>query len=368
MAQRIEMNNAAGIMPQNTQVLAGASASESGLQAKDAKGSATAPKFGEILNQIQSKYGEKPEKPREVKKTLGKDDFLKIMISQLKNQDPTSPFKSDQMATQIAQFTSVEQLQNVNQNLKQMAGQNKPLEQMAMTQMIGKVVTLDRERFPHVEGQPDSLSFHLNKDASHVRVAVISETGETVLEKDLGKQKAGEASFTWDGVRSNTLPAKSGNYMLRIEAKDDQGRSIETNPLARSRIVGVSFEGQEPIFMVGDGNRQEKISFRNIIRIEQPLDEIPPQHQAILPQAGRPIGIQGGNPPTLQAGQPPQAAQPGIQAIPNEANGPHFFTFKKGVGSMPVDEKGFPNGLSEMESQGLAPENSKQLEKGGDKG
>ena len=95
---------------------------------KDSSESARAPKFGDVYQEIQAKYGEKPEKPREIKKTLGKDDFLKIMITQMKNQDPTNPFKAEQMATQMAQFTSVEQLHNINQNLGKISSQNRPLE------------------------------------------------------------------------------------------------------------------------------------------------------------------------------------------------------------------------------------------------
>jgi flagellar basal-body rod modification protein FlgD len=86
-------------------------------QSKDQKESATSTKFGDVFNEIQAKYGAKAEKPREIKKSLGKDDFLRIMITQMKNQDPTNPFKAEQMATEIAQFTSVEQLQNINQNI-----------------------------------------------------------------------------------------------------------------------------------------------------------------------------------------------------------------------------------------------------------
>lgn len=254
----------------NTPINTGGASGPGGYvsQEVDAKESAAAPKFGDVYKQIQAKYGAKADKPREIKKTLGKDDFLRIMITQMKNQDPTNPFKAEQMATEIAQFTSVEQLQNVNQNLNKMATQNKPIEQMAMTNMIGKVVTVDRERFPHQEGQAETLSFALPRNAASLNVAVISEAGEEVFNKDLGEQKAGEVNFNWDGLKGNTLAAKSGTYIFRVEAKDQKGQAIETNPQTQGRVIGISFEGSEPVFLVGDAQRQDKITMRNIIKID----------------------------------------------------------------------------------------------------
>jgi flagellar basal-body rod modification protein FlgD len=191
----------------------------------------------------------------------------------------------------------------MNQNLTKMSTQNKPLEQMAMTNMIGKVVTIDRERFPHTEGENESLKVNLPKNAENVRLAVVSDTGDVVLEKDLGAQKAGEVSFSWDGKKTNSLPAKTGNYMLRVEAKDEKGVSIETNPQAKARIIGVSLEGTEPIFLVGDAKHQDKITLRNIVRVEVDQSQLPA----------------GGN-PEKQTLDPP-------------TKGPNFISFQKGVGS-----------------------------------
>lgn len=327
-------------------------------QGKDASESARAPQFGEVLRQMQAKYGEQAPKPRDIKKTLGKDDFLKIMITQMKNQDPTSPFKAEQMATEIAQFTSVEQLQNVNQNLTKMSTQNRPLEQMAMTNMIGKMVTIDRERFPHQEGQPDLINFALPKNGSSVKVSIISEAGETVFQKDLGTQKAGDVSFTWDGIKTNTLAAKGGNYLYRVDAKDDRGQTIQINPKVRSKVIGVSFEGTEPVFLVGDAKHQDKVTLKSISQIE----------------------IDSGAEPSRPMLQPHAEVNPnensgtkaGAAEVTDAAGKPSFFTFKKGLGSAPTEiqdpklldgyiksraaaeaqaqivaqeEKGFPNGL-----------------------
>jgi flagellar basal-body rod modification protein FlgD len=314
-------------------------------QQKDATESATSEKFGDLLKQIQARYGQKPEKPREIKKTLGKDDFLRIMITQMKNQDPTNPFKAEQMATQIAQFTSVEQLQNVNQNLNKMATQNKPLEQMTMTNMIGKVVTIDRERFPHVEGENEQLSFLLPKDAKTVHVNIMTDLGEVVYEKDLGPQQAGEVGFIWDGSKANTLPAKAGNYVYRVTAKDDREQSISISPQVQGKVIGVSFENSEPVFLVGDSKRQDKVTMRNIARIEiDPGQASPGSGTGARAGAGATvpgIALGGG----ALAGN---SKQDKIAANPNQnSNGSHFIPFPKELVGNQSEEKGFPNGLHE---------------------
>lgn len=348
MSQSVSGAANAGLSVVNTPVVSGGATAEGNLLSgqKDLKEAQTDPKFGEVWQQIQSKFGAKAEKPREIKKTLGKDDFLRIMITQMKHQDPTQPFKAEQMAQQMAQFASVEQMQNMNQSLGKMTTQNQPLERLAMTNLIGKVVTIDRERFPHAEGQSDSLSFVLPKDAATSKVMLVSEQGETVFEKDLGPLKAGENSFSWDGKKTNTLPAKGGNYMFRVEAKDESGQSLNTSPKGQARVIGVSFEGSEPVFLVGDAKHQDKVQMRNIVRIED-------------------------------AGQPGASGVPG-GALPIEpAKAQNFISFQKGVGSGNADSaamspdaaaalakyseqaaqrgpapgQGFPSGLSNTETE-----------------
>jgi flagellar basal-body rod modification protein FlgD len=287
---------------------------------KDANEASTDAKFGEVMKRLQTQYGAKVEKPREAKKTLGKDDFLRIMITQMQHQDPTNPFKAEQMAQEMAQFTSVEQFQNMNRSLDKMTSKDQPLERLAMTNLIGKEVTIDRGRFPHNEGQNESLGFNLNKDASSVKIALLTDSGETILEKDMGPQKAGEGSYSWDGLKKNSLPAKSGTYLLRVEALDEKGQHLETNSSGKARVVGVSFEGAEPVFIVGDASHQTKVTMRNVVRIDDP---------AMTPQQGR---------------------APGGLGTPAAANAPAsspMFSFQKGVGSSSLDTSQAPPEVAE---------------------
>jgi flagellar basal-body rod modification protein FlgD len=320
----------------NTPITTGGAAGAGGYldNKKDLKTPETAAQFGEVMKSIQAKYGAKPDKAREIKKTLGKDDFLKIMITQMKNQDPTKPFNADEMAAQMAQYASVEQLQNVNQNLGKMQTDHQASDRMALTNMIGKTITVDRERFPHTEGVTESLGYSLTKNASEVKISVVNEAGETVFEKDIGAQKAGEQTYGWDGIKTNTLPAKTGGYTFKITAKDERGAALPTNPKTQGKVIGVSFEGSEPMLLIGDAHQQQKVTMKNVIQVDD-MDE--PKQIMGMPQFGGQPGLPGA--PGQQPGLP-QAQQAGGK----------FFSFTPGVGSQNID----PTALTPEAQKALA--------------
>jgi flagellar basal-body rod modification protein FlgD len=312
---------------------------------KDSKTAQTDAQFGDVWKQIQSRYGAKAEKPREIKKTLGKDDFLRIMITQMKNQDPSKPFDAEQMASQMAQYASVEQLQNLNSNVSKMVNNGQPLERLAMTNLIGKTVTIDKERFVHSDNEASSLGYNLARDAKNVKLKIIAEQGgEAVLEKDLGPLKAGDQTFVWDGAKSNGLAAKPGNYIYKIEAVDVSDRTIAMDSKGQAKVVGVAFDGPEGTLLVGDANNPQKITMRNVIRIDT------------SDGSGAQAGIPGARSmaSTLQAQGMGQAMQPGmaapqgtaIQAAGQQGGGPaqpksglagNWVSFEKGVGSKNLD-------------------------------
>jgi flagellar basal-body rod modification protein FlgD len=285
--------------------------------ALNAPGGAEEPKkFQEVWGDIQAKMGAKPTKPREIKKTIGKDDFLRIMITQMKHQDPTKPFDADKLAQELAQITSVEQLQNVNTNLQKMAGQNKPMERMTMTSLIGKTITVDRNRFPHVEGQNTNLSYVLPEDAARVRLQLVAPNGEVAYSKEFGKQKAGMNNFVWDGKKDNTTPAKAGTYVMKVEAENAGGQPIAVSAQLQARVIGVSFEGDEAVFLIGDAKSQQKITMENVIKIED----------------------QGGVMPAFASARGSDSAA--IAPASAKSVEPNFFTFKKGEGSKTIQDPG----------------------------
>jgi flagellar basal-body rod modification protein FlgD len=220
------------------------------------------------MAQIQARYGEKPKEARVAKKALDKDDFMRIMITEMRHQDPTKPMDSDRMATQMAQITSVEQLKNVSNAIEKMADKNNASDRLAMSGMIGRTVTVDKGRFTHQKGTISPINFELPEDATKIKVTILNEQGEEVATRDLEPMKSGQNVYSWDGVTASNTQTGSGTYLVRVDAENAKGGKIKIDPISKERIVGVSFEGGDTHFLVGDSKTPQKVAFKNVIRIE----------------------------------------------------------------------------------------------------
>ncbi len=217
---------------------------------------------------FQSRYGEKMKEARPVKKVLDKDDFMRIMITEMKHQDPTKPMDSDRMATQMAQITSVEQMKNVSNSIEKLADKSSASDRLAMSMMIGKSVTVDKSRFAHQKGTLSTINFDLPEAASKVKLVMMDERGEEVATRELDPMEAGANTYNWDGVNASNLQAPSGTYAIRIEAENKVGAKIKVDSITRENVVGVTFEGGEANFLIGNPKSPQRVGLKNVIRLE----------------------------------------------------------------------------------------------------
>ncbi len=195
---------------------------------------------------------------------LGKDDFMKLMSAQLKYQDPVNPMKNEQMAAQLAQFSALEQMMNVNNNLEKMTAGQKPSEHMIAASLIGKRVTTDKTHFMLEKGASPEVAFELPADAATVNVAIVSAKGEVVREIELGEMQKGPQTMRWDGKNSKALDEPLGEFSYRVSAADKEGKSIPIKSDETGLVSGVTFEGGKSLLIV-DG---KKMPIDQVARIE----------------------------------------------------------------------------------------------------
>jgi flagellar basal-body rod modification protein FlgD len=222
----------------------------------------------EYLEQLRQKIGtEFTDKKQTGKKRneLGKDDFIRLMSAQLKHQDPISPVKNEEMAAQLAQFSSLEQMVNVNQNLEKMTANQKPQDNVLAASLIGKRVMTDSSKFSFVgKGQQPEMRFELPADAERVTVSVVSEKGEVLREYEMGGVKKGFQSIKWDGKNGKAQEQGVGEYTFRVNATDAHNKPVLAKTSTSGLVSGVVFEGGKPLLLVED----KKIPLDVVGRIE----------------------------------------------------------------------------------------------------
>jgi flagellar basal-body rod modification protein FlgD len=236
----------------------------------------------EYVEQLRQKIGtgfsDQKMSGKKNRNELGKDDFMKLMSAQLKHQDPLSPLKNEQMAAQLAQFSALEQMVNVNQNLEKMAAAQKPQENVLAASLIGKKIMTDSSRFKFEKGMQPEVKFDLPNDAESVVISMVDAKGEVVKDFELANMAKGAQSIRWDGKNNKGLDVIPGEYSYKVSANAPGGAPMQINMSTAGLVTGVSFEGGKALLMV-DGR---KIPMEAVGRIEA---DSPATAQAAAPGA-----------------------------------------------------------------------------------
>jgi flagellar basal-body rod modification protein FlgD len=183
---------------------------------------------------------------------MNKDDFLKLFVTQLQNQDPLNPQDSSQFITQLAQLTQVEQAYNTNTNLQGLLNQGSNGMAMASVSMIGKQVEAPGSQVSLQAGTPAAINFNLAQSASQVTVAIQDATGATVKTISAGAMGAGAGTISWDGSSDAGSKLNPGAYSFSVSAKDANGNAVSSSTSIRGTVTGVDMSGAIPVLTVGN--------------------------------------------------------------------------------------------------------------------
>ena len=192
-----------------------------------------------------SPYTEKTED------ALGRDDFLKLFLAQLNHQDPLNPMDSSQFSSQLAQFSSLEQLFNVNENLETMKAVQDSSSQLQALDLIGKEIEAEGNVLSLEHDRLSTGSFSLESSAD-CTVLILFENGYPVREIQMGTLKPGEHSFEWDGRDMDGEIMDEGIYGFEINAMDPYGDLIPVDTRIKGFVKRVSLDGDQPMVYVGD--------------------------------------------------------------------------------------------------------------------
>ncbi|MEA3286000.1 MAG: DUF2271 domain-containing protein [Candidatus Marinimicrobia bacterium] len=204
---------------------------------------------------------------------ISQQDFLMLLIAQLRHQDPMEPADSQEFASQLAQFTSLEELQQLNRTSTQGVETNLMLSQtinntMAAT-MIGKEVKAMGDTVILEHGAEPPISFQTGGFADDVDISIRDAAGNVVDTISMQSVAKGDHTVTWDAIGNNGNALPPGEYTFSVEATNAAGETIASDTVMIGLIEAVRYTNAGAIFIVNG----EEIPFSSVLELGEPEPE-----------------------------------------------------------------------------------------------
>ena len=185
---------------------------------------------------------------------MGQEAFLKMFLAQVTNQNPLDPMDNTEFTAQLAQFSSLEQLQLINENLGSLSTLETVMNRTSALSYLGKEVIFSGGAVPVVDGVAGKVTFDLESDAAELRATIYDANGDLVADLDAGAMEAGSNTFQWDGTDYDGDKVEDGAYVIRLTAYDSDGQTVSiSNKLIRATVTGyqVGDDGKDYL-LIGD--------------------------------------------------------------------------------------------------------------------
>ncbi|MFA7437622.1 flagellar hook capping FlgD N-terminal domain-containing protein [Castellaniella sp.] len=175
------------------------------------------------------------------------DRFLTMLITQLQNQDPLNPMDNAEITSQMAQLSTVNGIQQLNQTLLALSGQIDMSQSLQAAGLIGKDVLVPGEKIllgssPDGEGKVAApFGMDLLSPAASTEVTIFDASGAPVRRMDLGPLPVGVHPLVWDGTDDAGATVPDGSYRLEIQAKDEEGALLASQALTHGHVDSVAY-------------------------------------------------------------------------------------------------------------------------------
>lgn len=209
-----------------------------------------------------------PESQKSIKdRILGKDDFLKMLVAQLHYQDPMNPLESTDFSAQLAQFSSVEQLENISGSLDAFIDSNyilaTSINNTLASTIIGKSVKANGNALYLNASDSVNIHFNLQSDARNVVVEIYDANGNLVRKLNGENLWKGDRSLEWDGRDGNGIRLSPGKYTFKVTATDKDGNIVQATPYLFGEITGIKYTANGAVLLLGN----IEVNFSDVLEI-----------------------------------------------------------------------------------------------------
>jgi flagellar basal-body rod modification protein FlgD len=176
------------------------------------------------------------------------DTFMKLLVTQMKNQDPLNPLDNAQVTSQLAQLSTVTGIEKMNTTLQSLIGSYQSSQTLQAAGMIGHGVLATGSSLNLSNGQAP-FGIDLPGPADDVKITILDGSGRPVHSMDLGSQPAGMRALQWDGTTDSGAAAANGQYSFTVSATQ-AGQKVGADSLAFGQVASVASGGQGVVLNV----------------------------------------------------------------------------------------------------------------------
>lgn len=178
---------------------------------------------------------------------LDKDAFLRLLTTQMQYQDPLDPMSNEEFVAQLAQFSSLEELQNISGGLDSLYMVGVSMNNASMVSLLGQTVVATSDQV-HYDGDGEQLlHYDASAAAASATLTITDADGSVVRTVELGALAEGEGSYSWDGLQDDGTAAPEGDYTLSISALDSDGASVTVTSLLVGTVTEMDYSTGTPV-------------------------------------------------------------------------------------------------------------------------
>ncbi|MBI5491399.1 MAG: hypothetical protein HY893_00540 [Deltaproteobacteria bacterium] len=185
-----------------------------------------------------------------VNDAMGKDSFLKLLVTQLQNQDPLNPTDNTQFVAQLAQFSSLEGITNLNTSMDSVSKGMASLESYNSAGLVGRVVKAGGNQFGFA-GSPVVFGYDLANTAASTSINVYDGAGRAVKNITMGPAQGGYYEVNWDGTDDSGNVVSPGAYTFTVNAKDANNSVVGALPYVTGLVSSVTLDAGKASLNVG---------------------------------------------------------------------------------------------------------------------
>lgn len=199
------------------------------------------------------------------KTTLDQEDFMTILLAQLKYQDPNDPMDDKEMASQVVQYSNLQALNNINDGVQSLVSSLSTDSIASGVNYIGKSIKSSGYNLTVSDGTVSTLYYSLGEAVTNVTANVYDKDGDLIRTESLGSKGIGDYSYVWDGKNTDGTVQTDGTYGIIIRAENAEGKTVVVQSQISGVVTGVKNSSGTVYLELADGRTVELANVTEVV-------------------------------------------------------------------------------------------------------